>query len=354
MSHLKKLIDVQSHAIFDFRAEPISEKWLSTPHDLPAWSIDSALERMDKHGIAAAVISSPNAANELAGQAGRDMSRRVNEAIAEMMVKHPTRFGGMATLPGRDIDGCLQEMEYALDVLKLDGVATSTNIDDVYLGEDVYDPWFEEMNRRGVSLFIHPTILSSFPNTSLGLYPSVFEFMFDTTRMLANMVITGKKKRFSEMNMITTHAGGTMPFLVERFQARVITYGTGKGREKIPAEEVRRVLASFYYDLTSSTTNTQLFGLMELVPISQLLMGLDMPFAPDQSIGKAIERVSNYHGFTDADLDMIAHGNAARLYPQLAKKLGIEPSPSLQGLKGPVVAAAKGGDGEKSALTDHR
>jgi hypothetical protein len=145
-----------------------------------------------------------------------------------------------------------------------------------------------------------------------------------------------------------------MPFLVERFQARVTTYGTGKGREKIPAEEVRRVLASFYYDLTSSTTNTQLFGLMELVPISQLLMGLDMPFAPDHSIGKAIERVSNYQGFTDADLDMIAHGNAARLYPQLARKLGIEPSPSLQGLKGSVVAAAKGGDGEKSALTDHR
>jgi predicted TIM-barrel fold metal-dependent hydrolase len=354
MSRLKTLIDVQSHAIFDFRAEPTSEKWLSTPHDLPAWSIDGALERMDKHGIAVAVISSPNAANELVGQAGRDMSRRVNEAIAEMMVKHPTRFGGMATLPGRDIDGCLQEMEYALDVLKLDGVATSTSIDDVYLGEDVYDPWFEEMDRRGVTLFIHPTILSSFPNTSLGLYPSVFEFMFDTTRMLANMVITGKKKRFSKMNMITTHAGGTMPFLVERFQARVTTYGTGKGREKIPAEEVRRVLASFFYDLTSSTTNTQLFGLMELVPISQLLMGLDMPFAPDHSIGKAIERVSNYQGFTDADLDMIAHGNAARLYPQLAKKLGIEPSLSLQGLKGSVVAAAKGGDGEKSALTDHR
>jgi predicted TIM-barrel fold metal-dependent hydrolase len=354
MSRLKTLIDVQSHAIFDFRAEPTSEKWLSTPHDLPAWSINGALERMDKHGIAVAVISSPNAANELVGQAGRDMSRRVNEAIAEMMVKHPTRFGGMATLPGRDIDGCLQEMEYALDVLKLDGVATSTSIDDVYLGEDVYDPWFEEMDRRGVTLFIHPTILSSFPNTSLGLYPSVFEFMFDTTRMLANMVITGKKKRFSKMNMITTHAGGTMPFLVERFQARVTTYGTGKGREKIPAEEVRRVLASFFYDLTSSTTNTQLFGLMELVPISQLLMGLDMPFAPDHSIGKAIERVSNYQGFTDADLDMIAHGNAARLYPQLAKKLGIEPSLSLQGLKGSVVAAAKGGDGEKSALTDHR
>src|SRR5277367_3734584 len=161
MSRLKKLIDVHSHAIFDFLARPSAAKWQSTPHDLPSWSVSSTLEEMDEFEISTAVISSPNAANDILGQEGRDMARRVNEALAEMMVKHPTRFGGMATLPGRDIDGCLKEMEYALDVLKLDGVATSTSINDVYMGEDVYDPWFEEMNRRGVTLFIHPTIHST-------------------------------------------------------------------------------------------------------------------------------------------------------------------------------------------------
>ena len=157
-------------------------------------------------------------------------------------------------------------MAYALDVLKLDGVSTSTSINDVYLGEGVYDSWFDEMDRRGVTLFIHPTIHSSFPNTSLGLHPSVLEFVFDTTRMLANMIVTGKKKRFSTMNMITTHAGGTMPFLLRRFQMLETFWGAGKHRETISAEDVKEVLGSFYYDLTGSTTNTQLVGLLELVP----------------------------------------------------------------------------------------
>jgi len=322
MSRLKKLIDVHSHAIFDFMGGPSTAKWKTTSSGLPDWSMDGALELMDKFEISTAVISSPNAANDIVGQAGRDRARAVNDALAEMMAKHPTRFGGMATLPARDIDGCLKEMEYALDVLKLDGVATSTSINDVYMGEDVYDPWFEEMNRRAVTLFIHPTIHSSFPSTSLGLHPSVFEFLFDTTRMLANMVITGKKKRFSRMSMIATHAGGTMPFLVRRFQVLETFWGAGKNREAIPAEEVRDVLASFYYDLTASTTSTQLLGLLELVPTSQLLMGVDIPFMPHYSISEAIEAISNYPGFTEADLDMIAHGNAARLYPELAKKLG--------------------------------
>jgi predicted TIM-barrel fold metal-dependent hydrolase len=319
---LKKLIDVHSHAIFDFLTKPSTGKWQAAP-ELPGWSMDGALELMDKFEIITAVISSPNAANDIVGQAGRDMARRVNEALAEMMARHPTRFGGLATLPARDIDGCLKEMEYALDVLKLDGVSTSTNINDVYLGEDHYDPWFEEMNRRGVTLFIHPTIHSSFPNTSLGLHPGMFEFVFDTTRMLANMVVTGKKKRFSKMNMIASHAGGTMPFLVKRFQIAESAFGAGKGRETIPAEGVKEVLASFYYDVTLATTNTQLLGLLELVPTSQILMGADIPFVPHYTIGEAIEAIGNYPGFAEADLDMIAHGNAARLYPELAKKLGL-------------------------------
>jgi 6-methylsalicylate decarboxylase len=338
MSRLKKLIDVHSHAIFDFMGGPSAAKWKTTSSGLPDWSMDGALELMDKFEISTAVISSPNAANDIVGQAGRDKARAVNEALAEMMAKHPTRFGGMATLPARDIDGCLKEMEYALDVLKLDGVATSTSINDVYLGEDAYDPWFDEMNRRGVTLFIHPTIHSSFPNTSLGLHPSVFEFLFDTTRMLANMVITGKKKRFSKMNMITTHAGGAMPFLVRRFQMLETFWGAGKNRETIPAEEVKDVLASFYYDLTGAATNTQLLGLLELVPTSQILMGADIPFMPHYSISEAIETIGNYPGFTEADLDMIAHGNAAQLYPELAKKLGLSSSLSSERPNDPKVA----------------
>jgi predicted TIM-barrel fold metal-dependent hydrolase len=204
-------------------------------------------------------------------------------------------------------------------------VSTSTSINDVYLGEVQYDPWFEEMNRRGVSLFIHPTILRSFYSMDLGLNASVFEFMFSTTRMLANMVITGAKKRFSNVKMISTHAGGAMPFLVQRFQMLEVAFGPGHGRETIPAEEIREVLASFYYDLTAATTNTQLLGLLELIPISQMLMGVDIPFMPHHTIGEAIEAISNYQGFTQLDLDMIAHGNAARLYPNLAARLGIFP-----------------------------
>jgi len=98
----------------------------------------------------------------------------------------------MATLPAlAATDGVLEEMTYALDTLKLDGVATTTSTDDVYLGDTTYDSWLEEMNRRGVTMFVHPVPAKASRSVDLGVDVSLLEFMFDTTRMLINMVFSG-------------------------------------------------------------------------------------------------------------------------------------------------------------------
>jgi predicted TIM-barrel fold metal-dependent hydrolase len=123
----------------------------------------------------------------------------------------------MATLPAlAAADGLLEEMAYALDTLKLDGVATTTSIDDIYLGDMRYDTWFEEMNRRGVTLFVHPGPAKASRSVDLGIDVSILEFMFDTTRMLTNMIFSGAKKRFSNIKIISTHGGGTIPYLAGR------------------------------------------------------------------------------------------------------------------------------------------
>jgi predicted TIM-barrel fold metal-dependent hydrolase len=308
-----KLIDIHSHAILPFGGSvPLAK--------LPLWSVDGALALMDENGIATSILSVPHAAQHGNAAEARAIARRINETIAEIVTKHPTRFGGLATIPAHLADATLTEIEYALDTLRMDGVATSTNINDVYLGEPDFDPWFEELNRRRATLFIHPWTLSTAPQTDLGLNLSVFEFMFDTTRMLANMALSGAKKRFSNINMISTHGGGAMPFLIERFQHLEVHFGASH-RPTVSAAEIRQVLASFYYDLTAATTPVQLQGLLDLVPTSQLLMGVDIPFMPHWTISAAIDAVEQYSAFSAIDLEKIAHNNAQRLFPRLATRL---------------------------------
>src|SRR5712671_5674153 len=318
MAGLAKIIDVHSHPILPYG--PGAPVGPGQPQ--PEWSVESAISYMDEHDISACVLSDPDSANHATGQEARDIARRVNETLADIVSRWPSRFGAVATLPGQDADGVATEIVYALDILKMDGVSTSTSISDVYLGEPQFDPWFEELNRRGVTLFVHPTFTKATQRLLIGLNPSVLEFMFDTTRMIANMVATGAKKRFSNIKIISTHGGGTIPYLVNRIQTLEHTFGVGSGRLELSSEEVREGIASFYYDLTAATSEAQLGAILKLVPVSQLLMGLDLPFMPKSTFAPAIADVGRYPAFSETDLRSISYANAFRLYPELAERIG--------------------------------
>ena len=317
MADLAKIIDVHSHPILPFG--PGAPVGPGQPQ--PEWSVESAISYMDEHDISACVLSDPDSANHARGQEARDIARRVNETLADIVSRWPSRFGAVATLPGQDADGAVAEIIYALDILKMDGVSTSTSISDVYLGEPQFDPWFEELNQRGATLFVHPTFTKASQTLLIGLNPSVLEFMFDTTRMIANMVATGAKKRFSNIKIISTHGGGTIPYLVNRIQVLEHAFGVGTGRLELPPEEVREGIASFYYDLTAATSEAQLGAILKLVPVSQLVMGLDFPLMPKSTFAPAIADIGRYPAFNKADLQSLLYGNAGRLYPALKARI---------------------------------
>src|SRR3981189_544029 len=317
MAVLARIIDVHSHPILPYgQGAPVGPG-----QKQPDWSVESAISYMDEHDISACVLSDPDSANHATGLEARDIARRGNETLADIVSRHPGRFGAVATLPGRDADAAVTEIAYALDILKMDGVSTSTSISDVYLGEPQFDPWFEELNRRGVTLFVHPTFTKATQRLLIGLNPSVLEFMFDTTRMIANMVATGAKKRFSNIKIISTHGGGTIPYLVNRIQVLEHVFGVGTGRLARSPEGVLEGSDSFYSDLTAATSEAQLGAILKLVPVSRLVMGLDFPLMPESTFAPAIADIGRYRAFNKTDLRSLSYGNAGRLFPALKARI---------------------------------
>ena len=93
----------------------------------PAWSSESALSFMDDAGIDVAVTSISTPGVHMGNDArARSLARRCNELAAKLVQACPDRFGGFACLPLPDVDGSLAELSYALDVLQLDGVSSSS------------------------------------------------------------------------------------------------------------------------------------------------------------------------------------------------------------------------------------
>ncbi len=308
----QRYIDVQAHFLPDFYSKAMRDAGLQKIDnwDIPAWSVESAIAAMDGYGIDVQLLSlSAPGVSFVSGQERRTMARRLNEFAAQTVRDRAPRFGAFATLPMPDVQGALEELAYALDTLLLDGVALQSNYDGVYLGDPAFDALFEELNRRGVAVFVHPVSPPHFESISVGLTAPILEYMFDTTRMATNMLRSGTAERCPDMRFIITHGGGTIPFLHPRL-ALVL----GANRAKL--------LSSFYYDLTAATTPGQMAALSTLAQPTHMMMGFDFPFmTPEMNLPflAAVESETIDPALRSA----IGRENALRLFPRLAKRLGV-------------------------------
>lgn len=242
---------------------------------LKNWSLAKSLEDMDEGGVATAIVSVTQLAMRLGQRdALRALARSCNDYAAKLAADYRGRFGMFAALPLPDIDGSLRELAYGLDVLKADGVGMYTSYRDKWLGDPVFDPVFEELNRRKAVIYVHPAVPDCCVNLLPGLQDANIEYGTDTTRAIARMVFGGAARRYPDLRIIWSHAGGTMPFLIERFM-RTATFP--EYRQALPGgflPEAQR----FYYDTAQASNKVALTAARLVIPASHFVFGTDYPY----------------------------------------------------------------------------
>ena len=272
------------------------------------------IEAMDQAGVATAMVS-PTAPGVWFGnvEEARSAAREINEYGAERMVgDYPGRFGLFASLPIPDVEGSLREIEYAFDTLNADGIALLTSYDDMWLGDEVFAPIFDELNRRGAVVYTHPREANCCPNLVGGVSAQTLEYPTDTTRTIMSLIAGDTASRCPNVKFIFSHAGGTLVSIAGRFLGNSVS---AEGLAN-PAESDSRLhhVKRFYYDTAGSANFVQMQSLKLLVPDSQILFGTDFPF------GNPADTVAGLQasGFKAEELQAIYRDNAARILPQRA------------------------------------
>ena len=287
---------------------------------LASWEPSQFLEIMDRNNIQAMVMSWPPGCDVARGAAGRAAAREMNEEYAATVRGQPDRFGAFAVLPLDDIDAAIAEVGYALDHLGLDGVCLPSNWQGQYFNDERFLPLFAELDRRRALIFVHPVHPVYMEQLGLPYNMAIMEFMFDTTRMLTSLVYSGIRKRFPNFELISTHGGGTMPYLSARISAVAARLGVGNGRTMPPAD-VLEGFKSFHFDLSASTSDTTLGSLLNLVPSTRLMFGSDVPIAPEGLIPVSKGQLGATRLLDDRQRQDIFSGTALKLLPRLSKAI---------------------------------
>ena len=303
-------IDVHQHVVPPIWAQTLaSHGGDPTGSAMPRWSPELAIEFMDSQQIATGILSLtlPSVVGWPETER-REMARRVNEYTAGLVAARPRRFGNFATLPLPDIEGALEEIDYALGPLGADGVTLLANYGGTYLGDPTFESLWDELDRRQAVVFVHPGEPPAKPVA--GLASPIVDVLLDTTRTAVQLVLNGTVDRHPSARIILAHAGGYLPYASMRFAELA-----GVFRPDSPGPD--HLMASFerfYFD-TALSSGAALPTLRAFAASGHTLFGSDFPYAPARVTAPFTAAIDA--DLSAADQTAINHANARELFPRL-------------------------------------
>jgi predicted TIM-barrel fold metal-dependent hydrolase len=277
---------------------------------VPAWEPRASLDIMDRSGIARAVLSAPIPLHFLDRKAAAAMASDTNRFAADCTRRWPSRFGYFASLPLPDVSAATAEAVSALDQHGAAGVTMLSNHAGLYQGDRQLDPLYEELDKRRAVAFIHPAVFTAgrYPTQPSdgspvpGIQPSQFEFAFDTTRTVANLLVNQIDPRFPGIQFVFTHSAACVPSVLHK----LLDLHTAEAE---PASES----AGFTLTQHSPPPRQSSTPSPRSRPPPTSCWGTDFPFGQEIGLRYTLDGIRNYPRFSDDDRTRVLTANAQSL-----------------------------------------
>ena len=289
---------------------------------VPPWTIEADHTICSQMGVGTAILSctAPGPYIESDPVEAKKLARACNEFNAKVRDAEPTAYGFFASVPSLlNKNDALEEIQYAFDTLHADGVVLMTRYgeDNHYLGHSDFTPIWDFLNSRRAVVFIHPTHPVDTKLVNRYLPQPAWDYPHETGRTAIDMITSNMlHDHASECKIILSHAGGDLPYLIDR-PAGLLPYCPPHFNPGKTSDEILAEARMFYFDTALSSSPMHMNALMALLGKQgkdHILFGTDFPNAPTESIEYSTKQLEES---SSIDVESL-RSNGLKLFPRLA------------------------------------
>lgn len=233
------------------------------------------IRTMDEAGIEVSVVSltCPNVywGGE---QTSVEAARESNDTMADAQKRYPKRIRWFTSLPWEYPRHAVEELKRSCDNGAV-GVMVLANVNGRSLTDRFFAPIWQEIDRRGLPVLVHPTDPPGAELMDMGKYDLSWSvgFMFDTTLCFTRMIFDGFLDLYPNVKLIASHAGGALPYLVGRFEkGDEVELPQRRRMTAKPTDYLRRI----YYDCITYNPGALKY-LISVVGADRVMFGTDWP-----------------------------------------------------------------------------
>lgn len=216
-----------------------------------------------------------------------DLSKFLNDHIADLQVKYPKNYVGLGTLPMQDTDLAIQELRRLKNELNMPGIQIGSNVNDINLSDPRFFPIFEEAEKLGMAIMIHPWEMMGEKSMEKYWLPWLVGMPAETARAAASLIFGGVFERLPNLRVLFSHAGGSLIPTIGRLE-----HGFNCRPDLVAIDNKRNpreYLGKFWVDCITHDLD-MLKYILKVQGSKKVCLGSDYPFPlGDLEIGKFIE-----------------------------------------------------------------
>ena len=214
-----------------------------------------------------------------------EVSRFLNDGIADLVQKYPKQYIGLATIPMQDAELAVEELERCKSI-GLVGIQIGSNVNDKNLNDPDFDPIWEACERLGMAVLVHPWNMMGKQNMEKYWLPWLVGMPAETSRAICSMIFGGIFERHPKLRVSFAHAGGSFLPTIGR-----VEHGYNCRPDLVAIDNPvnpRDYIGKFWVDCITHDPK-MLEYILDMQGSKKVCLGSDYPFPlGDLEIGKFI------------------------------------------------------------------